>query len=55
MSPLTPHGRDAASKSSQGSHVPAAREKNLLDQIRQLKKLMWHKESEFSKDKALWI
>ena len=31
------------------------REKNLQDQIRQMKKMMQHKEQEFSKDKALWI
>jgi len=31
------------------------KEKNLADQIRQLKKLMFHKESEFNKDKAVWI
>ena len=31
------------------------KEKNLSDQIRQLKKLMFHKEAEFSKDKAIWV
>ena len=29
--------------------------KCLQDQMRQLKKLMWHKENEFSKDKAIWV
>ena len=31
------------------------KEKNLADQIRQLKKLMFHKEAEFNKDKAIWV
>ena len=31
------------------------REKNLSDQIKQMKKHMQYKENEFSKDKALWV
>jgi hypothetical protein len=45
--PLTP---TALSK-----HPASEREKNLLDQIRQLKKHMHFKENEFHKDKAVWV
>lgn len=47
------------SKQGHASVVSAAnateREKNLQDQIRQLKKHMHYKENEFNKDKAVWI